>query len=385
MSFKHLCYAMLRSDTWVELNSNDSHLHFKGRQMTRITTEKQLRATIGSVPSAIKVKKLDRLEQHSARYLQMCDLIAISCDLFDETIKVFATKSATLAINDDTNFAISISGSADGIQMGKTAKCGLYLLVAGFEESLRINGELSTEQNSDGNVTLQIKIEELYFHCGKSIKRSDFWDPQITTTQVADNSAGNSLASPGIEAFVQRAQFLLIATQNQNGDRDLSPRGDPAGFARILADDKVLIPERPGNKIADSLTNILTDDRVVVMLIEPGCNATLVIEGTAQLVNSKELLADSAVQQKVPKLGIEISVTSCCFAENPELVKMDLWNKSKFGDRSQFPSLGRIVSDQLQATGKMPGKNSGIGRMLGKAAGNASEMLIQADYKKNLY
>jgi hypothetical protein len=91
------------------------------------------------------------------------------------------------------------------------------------------------------------------------------------------------------------------------------------------------------------------------------------------------------VQQKAPKLGIELSVTSCRLQQNSELEKMDLWNSSKFGDRSLFPSLGRIVSDQLQSTGKIPGKNSGLGRMLGKAAGSATELLIQADYKKNLY
>jgi hypothetical protein len=110
-----------------------------------------------------------------------------------------------------------------------------------------------------------------------------------------------------------------------------------------------------------------------------------VIEGTAQMSSSKELLADSAVQNKMPKLGIEIAVTKCRFADNAELAKMDLWNKSNYGDRSQFPSLGRILSDQLQAAGKVPGKDSGVGRMFGKAAGRATEMLIQADYKKNLY
>lgn len=353
--------------------------------MTYLTTEKQLRATIGSVPSAILVKKLDRLEEHSKRYLNMCDLIAISCDLFDEKIKVFSAKNASLVINDNTHFCINIAASDKTIDGGKAVNCGLYLLVAGFDESLRINGKLSAKENTDDTLTLQIQIEELYFHCGKSIKRSNFWDPQPPSFQIADNAISNSLANPGIKAFVQRVQFLLIATQNHNGDRDLSPRGDPAGFVRMLADDKLLIPERPGNKIADSLTNILSDERVAVLLMIPGCSATLVVEGAARLISSKELLAASAVQQKIPKLGIEISVASCRLCENLELKKMDLWNKSKFGDRSQFPSLGQIVSDQLQATGKMPGKKSGLGRMLGKAAGTASELLIQADYKKNLY
>lgn len=353
--------------------------------MSQIATEKQLRAAIGSAPSAVKIKKLDRLEAHSKRYLNMCSLIAISCGLFDETIKLFSGKNTALVVSDDTQFSLKIA-SAEGIsQMSKAAKCGLYILVAGFEESLRINGELSVSENSAGEFTLKIRIEELYFHCGKSIKRSSFWDPQDQPKQIEDRTVETSLTSSEVDVFLQQAQFLLIATQNQNGDRDLSPRGDPAGFVRVLAADRILIPERPGNRIADSLTNILNNNRVDVLLINPGSDTTLVLEGTAQLSNSKTLLADSAVQQKIPKLGIEIIVTGCRLSQNAELMKMDLWNKSKFGDRSLFPSLGRIVSDQLQATGKVPGKSSSLGRLLGKAAGNASELLIQADYKKNLY
>lgn len=353
--------------------------------MTYVVTEKQLRAAIGAVPPAIKAKKLNQLEEHSKRYLTMCDLVAVSSGLFSDTIEVFSAKSATWVIHTQTQFSMTVSGFSKSVDTARTAPCGLYLLVAGFEESLRINGTLSAQENADGSLALKITVEELYFHCGKSIKRSEFWDPQHSPVEVAEDTVAESLADPGINAFIQQAQFLLIATQNEQGDSDLSPRGDPAGFARILDDKTVFIPERPGNKIADSLTNLLSDDRAAVLLISPGCNTVLTLQGTARLTTATELLAASAVQGKAPKLGIVLSVTSCQLQVNPELKKMDLWNKSKFGDRSLFPSLGRIVSDQLLATGKMPGKNSGLGRMLGKAAGSASELLIQADYKKNLY
>lgn len=353
--------------------------------MTYVVTVKQLRAAIGAVPPAIKAKKLNQLEEHSKRYLTMCDLVAVSSDLFADTIEVFSAKSATWVIHSDTHFSLTVSGFGNGVETERSAPCGLYLLVAGFEESLRINGKLVAETSADGSIVLHITVEELYFHCGKSIKRSDFWDPQHSPIEMTGDTGANSLADTDVNAFIQQAQFLLIATQNHQGDRDLSPRGDPAGFARILDDHTVFIPERPGNKIADSLTNILTDDRVVVVLISPGCNISLTLQGTARLTTEAKLLADSAVQDKAPKLGIVVSVTACRLQANPELKKMDLWNKRNYGDRSRFPSLGRIVSDQLQATGKMPGKNSGLGRMLGKAAGSASELLIQADYKKNLY
>ena len=48
--------------------------------------------------------------------------------------------------------------------------------------------------------------------------------------------------------FIERSPFVCVATKMPNGGIDVSPRGDPPGFVRILGERELLMPERPGNR-----------------------------------------------------------------------------------------------------------------------------------------
>ena len=89
----------------------------------------------------------------------------------------------------------------------------------------------------------------------------------VVVSKIADRL--NTLTS----AYIERSPFICVATSNANGDCDVSPRGDPPGFVRILDDQTLLIPERPGNKIADTLRNILHNPRIGILFIVPGVGA----------------------------------------------------------------------------------------------------------------
>jgi uncharacterized protein len=153
--------------------------------------------------------------------------------------------------------------------------------------------------------------------------------------------------------FVELSPFVCIATGRPDGGLDVSPRGDGAGFVRILDDRTLLLPERPGNKLADSLTNLLVDPRIALLFLVPGVGDTFRINGTATIVDDEELLAPSAVDGKVPKIGILVSVDEAYTQCPKAFIRSDLWNPERFVDRSELPSSGeimRIVSDpQLDA------------------------------------
>src|SRR5437879_13006878 len=68
--------------------------------------------------------------------------------------------------------------------------------------------------------------------------------------------------NPLTRQFVERSPFVVVASGRPDGGLDVSPRGDPAGFVRILDERTLLLPDRPGNKLADTLTNLLADDRI---------------------------------------------------------------------------------------------------------------------------
>ena len=92
--------------------------------------------------------------------------------------------------------------------------------------------------------------------------------------------------------FIERSPFVCVATSRPDGGLDVSPRGDPAGFVRILDEQTLLIPDRPGNKLADTLTNLLEDPRIGLLFLIPGIGDTFRVNGRARIVDDAELLAD---------------------------------------------------------------------------------------------
>jgi len=143
--------------------------------------------------------------------------------------------------------------------------------------------------------------------------------------------------------FVERSPFVCIATARPDGGLDVSPRGDPAGFVRVLDERTVLIPERPGNKLADTLTNVLADPRIALLFLIPGVGDTFRINGSARLVDDAELLAASEVEGNVPKLGILVAVEEAYTQCPKALIRSDLWNAEKHVDPATMPKLGEIL------------------------------------------
>ena len=143
--------------------------------------------------------------------------------------------------------------------------------------------------------------------------------------------------------WIERSPFLCIATASSDGGLDVSPRGDPAGFVRILDERTLLLPDRPGNKLADTLRNILDDGRVALLFVVPGVDDTFRVNGRATLTDDPELLAGSAVEGKTPKLGILVAIEECYGQCAKAFKRSDLWNPGNHVDRSELPSAGEVL------------------------------------------
>jgi PPOX class probable FMN-dependent enzyme len=143
--------------------------------------------------------------------------------------------------------------------------------------------------------------------------------------------------------FVERSPFVCVATARPDGGLDVSPRGDPAGFVRILDERTLLLPERPGNRIADTLTNLLEDPRIALLFLIPGVGDSFRINGRASIVDDPELLAESTVEGKTPKLGILVEVEQAYTQCSKALIRSELWNPERHVDRSELPSSGEIL------------------------------------------
>ena len=149
--------------------------------------------------------------------------------------------------------------------------------------------------------------------------------------------------NPLTRQFVERSPFVVVATGRPDGGLDVSPRGDPAGFVRILDDRTLLLPDRPGNKLADTLTNLLEDDRIALLFLIPGVGDTFRVNGRARIVDDPELLAPSAVEGKAPRLGLLVAVEEAYTQCPKALIRSDLWNPEKHVSRDELPSSGAIL------------------------------------------
>ncbi len=141
--------------------------------------------------------------------------------------------------------------------------------------------------------------------------------------------------------FIDASPFVCVATASPDGGLDVSPRGDPAGFVHVLDERTLLVPDRSGNRIADTLTNLLADDRIALLFLIPGVGDTFRVNGRAIITDDRELLEPCAVDGKVPALGLVIAeaYTQCPKA----LIRSELWNPERHIERSQLPSSGAIL------------------------------------------
>lgn len=159
---------------------------------------------------------------------------------------------------------------------------------------------------------------------------------ELTLTKMSDRL--NSLT----KQFIERSPFVCVATSTPDGGLDVSPRGDPPGFVRVLDERTLLLPERPGNRIADSLTNLLDNPRIALLFLIPGIGDTFRVNGRATIIDDPELLEPSAIDGKVPRLGILVSVQEAYTQCAKALIRSDLWNAERHIDRSELPSAGEI-------------------------------------------
>jgi uncharacterized protein len=150
---------------------------------------------------------------------------------------------------------------------------------------------------------------------------------------------------PNAQAFIRRSPFLCIGTQGSGGRADVSPRGDAAGFVRILDDKTIAIPDRPGNNRLDTLDNIVANPTVGLLFLIPGYDETLRLNGRASLTSQPDLLESMAVGDRLPKLAIVVEVDEVFLHCAKAFRRSRLWDPASLQDRSDMPSLMQMILD----------------------------------------
>jgi PPOX class probable FMN-dependent enzyme len=134
--------------------------------------------------------------------------------------------------------------------------------------------------------------------------------------------------------FIASAPLAFISTIDEDGNPDISPKGDPAGFVEIDEDGNLLIPERPGNRLAFGFRNIMRNGRIGLMFLVPNQRETLRVKGRASLHHDPQVEARMQVNGKPALLHTRVEVTTCFFHCGKALIRSHLWQPDKWPDET---------------------------------------------------
>ena len=149
-------------------------------------------------------------------------------------------------------------------------------------------------------------------------------------------------------AIIAKSSFVLISSSDSEGRLDVSPKGDPPGFVHVLDDVTLAIPDRPGNRRADTFRNVLQNPRVGLLFLVPGRNETLRVNGRALIVRDRELRERMTMQGKLPQLALVVSAEEV-FVHCPKcMLRSRLWVREAWPDVSALPSHARCLVDHAR-------------------------------------
>jgi PPOX class probable FMN-dependent enzyme len=146
-------------------------------------------------------------------------------------------------------------------------------------------------------------------------------------------------------AWIARAPFIVIASVGASGAMDVSPKGDPPGFVKVIDKLTLAIPDRSGNRRGDTLLNVLDNPAVGMLFIVPRRREVVRVNGMASLVRDPDLLAQMAVNGKPPDLAIVVQVREAFFHCGKSIIRSGLWEPERWGPIDGLPSYAQALKD----------------------------------------
>ncbi|TDD92953.1 pyridoxamine 5'-phosphate oxidase family protein [Actinomadura darangshiensis] len=147
--------------------------------------------------------------------------------------------------------------------------------------------------------------------------------------------------------FIAHSPFLAMATADAAGRADSSPRGDYPGFVKVIDEHTLAIPDRPGNRIADSFRNLAENDGIGLLFLIPGLRETLRVNGRAYATDEPDVLVRMRTEAREPVLALIVEVEEAYFHCGRALIRSRLWDPASRLLADELPSAGEIVTSQL--------------------------------------
>jgi len=156
-------------------------------------------------------------------------------------------------------------------------------------------------------------------------------------------------------AFIARSPFVLVGTANVDGTADVSPKGGPAGFVRVLDDHRLALGELPGNNRLDGYLNVVRTGAVGLLFLIPGVDEALRVNGTGHVVTEPSVLEACALDGRMPKIALGVEVREAFIHCAKAIRRASLWRADGWPDLTGLPSAGCMLADHAGISGEVDG------------------------------
>ncbi|WP_345982316.1 2Fe-2S iron-sulfur cluster-binding protein [Streptomyces sp. DSS69] len=356
----------------------------------RLTTVDEVERTIGRPPSVIMLKQIKALDEGCRTVLARSPVAAFGYRAADGTSRTTFIGGAPgfVRVHSPTRISFLLREPAD--------PCGpvsFFFLLPGVGEILRVNGSVAAARKG---AEVTVDVVEAFVHCAQAVLRSRLWQPSApgevpapsggagapSPADPADLSgpvglsgpAGSAdsaepadpaepagrpveaagpgpgpLGGPGIAEFLAAAPLLALSTWDASGGADTSPRGDRRAAVRILDGRTLLLPDRRGNKRADTLHNLVRDDRLSLAALVPGRTGVLHVRGRGTITDDPALLETMALRGTPPHAALLIDVEYVELTGNDAVARSRLWSPGAHLGRGAVPDLMALAGEHLAA------------------------------------
>ncbi|GAA1637587.1 hypothetical protein GCM10009733_038350 [Nonomuraea maheshkhaliensis] len=287
------------------------------------------------------MKELAELDDAARRMLDLASLAGFGYRDADGRPRSTVVGGAPgfAVVESPTRFAFACDADASG-------PVSFVFLLPGVSETLRVNG--SVAERSDGRIV--VAVSQVYVHCARAILRSRLWNPSVAAEPPAHaDVAEGPLSGTGIAGFLAASPFAVVSSWDGDGGGDTSPRGDLPGFVRVIDGHTLAIPDRRGNKRADTFHNLLADDGFAAAMLVPGRTDVLHVSGTALVTDDPELLAGMALGSAVPQAALVVTVERAEVTPSHAVAAADLWDDTVRADSATRSELMALTTRQLGA------------------------------------
>ncbi len=156
------------------------------------------------------------------------------------------------------------------------------------------------------------------------------------------------------QAWIERCPFIVVSSIDATGAMDVSPKGDPPGFVKVLDRNTLAIPDRLGNNRGDTFLNVLENPSVAIVFIVPKRREVVRVSGTAQIVTDEDLLDAMAVQGKRPDLALVVTVKEAFFHCGKSMIRSGLWEPERWGPIDGLPTYAQALKDHGKLSVEVP-------------------------------